>query len=79
MKMNLLRITKTNERRRLIIKNTPKPPLYFTFLQMKLQRTDLLHLTESLKVLQKEREGDREIISKQQEIIENYAKNLKED
>ena len=46
---------------------------------MKLQRTDLLHLTESLKVLQKEREGDREIISKQEEIIENYAKNLKED
>ena len=46
---------------------------------MKLQRTDLLHLTESLKVLQKEREGDREIISKQEEIIENYAKDLKED
>jgi len=44
---------------------------------MKLQRTDLTHLTESLKVLQKEREGDRIIISKQQEIIENYAKDLK--
>merc|ERR1711874_200855 len=45
--------------------------------EMKLQRTDLTHLTESLKVLQKEREGDRIIISKQQEIIENYAKDLK--
>ena len=37
----------------------------------------MLHLTESLKVLQKEREGDKVIISKQQEIIQNYAKDLK--
>ena len=57
--------------------NKPKFQNYFTFLQLKLQRTDLLHLTESLKVLQKEREGDSIMISKQKEIIENYEKNLK--
>ena len=37
----------------------------------------MLHLTESLKVLQKEREGERIVIAKQREIIENYEKNLK--
>ena len=71
-------MTKTKKRRRLI-QNINKHIFqhYFTFLQLKLQRTDLLHLTESLKVLQKEREGDKVIISKQQEIIQNYAKDLK--
>merc|ERR1711874_269676 len=44
--------------------------------ELKLQRTDLLHLSESLKVLQKEREGDSIMISHQKEIIENYEKNL---
>ena len=37
----------------------------------------MLHLTETLKVLEKEREGDRTVISKQKEIIENYAKDVK--
>ena len=57
--------------------NTLKFQHYLTFLQMKLQRTDLLHLSERLKVLEKEREGDRTVISKQKEIIENYAKDAK--
>ena len=73
-------MTKTKKRRRLIqniLTNIYFNIKYFTFLQLKLQRTDLLHLTESLKVLQKEREGDKVIISKQQEIIQNYAKDLK--
>ena len=37
----------------------------------------MLHLTESVKVLEKGREGDRIMISKQAEIIENYEKDLK--
>ena len=39
---------------------------------MKLQRIELLHLTEKFKVLEHERTGDRQIIENQQKIINEY-------
>ena len=43
--------------------------------QMKLQKSELLQLTESLKVLKKEREGDKMIIERQQLLIDSIASN----
>ena len=40
---------------------------------MKLQKSELLQLTESLKVLKKEREGDKMIIERQQLLIDSIA------
>jgi len=37
--------------------------------EMKLQRIELLHMTEKFKVLENERNGDRQIIENQQKII----------
>ena len=42
---------------------------------MKLQKSELLQLTESLKVLKKEREGDKMIIERQQLLIDSIASN----
>ena len=42
---------------------------------MKLQKSELLQLTESLKVLKKEREGDKIIIEIQQLLIDSIASN----
>ena len=39
---------------------------------MKLQRIELLHMTEKFKVLENERTGDRQIIENQQKIINEY-------
>ena len=43
-------------------------------LQMRLQRTELLQLTDRLKVLQKAAESDKNVIANQQQIIDNYAR-----
>ena len=42
---------------------------------MKLQKSELLQLTENLKVLKKEREGDKMIIERQQLLIDSIASN----
>ena len=41
---------------------------------MRLQRTELLQLTDRLKVLQKAGESDKKVIANQQQIIDNYAR-----
>ena len=41
---------------------------------MRLQRTELLQLTDRLKVLQKAAESDKNVIANQQQIIDNYAR-----
>merc|ERR1711936_730727 len=41
--------------------------------EMKLQRREMLELAERLKVMQKERETDKTVILRQQEIIDKYA------
>ena len=40
---------------------------------MRLQRSELFHLTESLKVLQQEREGDQMIIKSLRDFIESQG------
>ena len=40
---------------------------------MKLQKSELLQLTEILKVLKKEREGDKMIIERQQLLMDSIA------
>ena len=40
---------------------------------MKLQRSELLHLTETLKVLEKEREGDLRVIQRQKDFIDSLG------
>ena len=42
---------------------------------MKLQKSELLQLTEILKVLKKEREGDKMTIERQQLLIDSIASN----
>ena len=42
---------------------------------MKLQKSELLQLTEILKVLREEREGDKRIIERQQLLIDSIASN----
>merc|ERR1711936_260257 len=42
--------------------------------EMRLQRTELLQLTDRLKVLQKAAESDKNVIANQQQIIDNYAR-----
>ena len=42
---------------------------------MKLQKSELLQLTEILKVLKEEREGDKKIIERQQLLIDSIASN----
>ena len=42
--------------------------------QMRLQRSELMQLVELTKVLQEEKEGDKNIIRRQQEIIDNWAR-----
>ena len=44
-----------------------------TSVQMKLQRTEMLQLAERMKILEKEQETDKNIILRQQDIIDNYA------
>merc|ERR1712079_147466 len=43
--------------------------------EMKLQKSELLQLTEILKVLKEEREGDKKIIERQQLLIDSIASN----
>ena len=40
---------------------------------MKLQRSELMHLTETLKVLEKEREGDLRMIQRQKDFIDSLG------
>ena len=40
---------------------------------MKLQRSELMHLTETLKVLEKEREGDLRMIQNQKDFIDSLG------
>ena len=42
--------------------------------QMRLQRSELMHLVELMKVMENEKEGDKNIITRQQEIIDNFAR-----
>jgi len=42
--------------------------------EMRAQRTDLQHCGEQVKVMQKEKEGDKDRIRRQQEIIDNWAR-----
>ena len=42
--------------------------------QMRLQRTELMHLVELMKVMQEEKQGDKNIIRRQQEIIDKWAR-----
>ena len=50
-------------------------PTYINiWFQMRLQRSELMHLVELMKVMQNEKEGDKNIITRQQEIIDNFAR-----
>jgi len=42
--------------------------------EMRLRRSELLKLVELMKVMQEEKEGDKNIIRRQQEIIDSWAK-----
>merc|ERR1711892_1534430 len=42
--------------------------------EMRLRRSELLKLVELMKVMQEEKEGDKNIIRRQQEIIDTWAK-----
>jgi len=42
--------------------------------EMRLQRTELLHLVEQMKVMQVEKEGNKNIIRRQQDIIDKWAR-----
>eukprot|EP00092_Neocalanus_flemingeri_P077730 GFUD01096576.1.p1 GENE.GFUD01096576.1~~GFUD01096576.1.p1 ORF type:complete len:197 (+),score=89.74 GFUD01096576.1:35-592(+) len=42
--------------------------------EMRLQRTELMHLVELIKVMKEEKEGDKNIIRRQQEIIDKWAR-----
>ena len=47
---------------------------FYSSFQMKLQRVELLKLIEFTKVLNQEKEGDKIIIRRQQEIINTLAR-----
>ena len=63
---------KMRERKRF---DTEYFPAYINiWFQMRLQRSELKHLVELMKVMQNEKEGDKNIITRQQEIIDNFTR-----
>ena len=42
---------------------------------MRLQKAELLHIKEKLKVLEKENDGNKLIIDKQQQMIDSFVTN----
>ena len=63
---------KMRERKRF---DTEYFPAYINiWFQMRLQRSELMHLVELMKVMQNEKEGDKTIIKRQQEIIDNFER-----
>ena len=45
----------------------------FTYIQMRLQKAEILHIKDKLKVLEKENDGNKIIMERQQQMIDSFV------